>query len=216
MNEVNLARQDRFSDARAYARSTEFRATMLDAQRTLFKPRIISTQAELTKLTETATEGDQVLCRNGQGGLWRFVYDPNNPEITDAYRWVFMGGSSLWDRISTTETTASLTYVALATAGPSITVPYAGLYDITVASRVQNVSGTLSLHSFDIGGTGADDAWSLSSGGGAANDASAGRPTRHTISVAGSSLVSKYRVTGGAGGAFLHRHIFGIPVRIGP
>ena len=47
-------------------------------------------------------------------------------------KWVFVGGSPLYVEVTNPDGTASATYVALATAGPSITVPVAGDYFVGI------------------------------------------------------------------------------------
>jgi hypothetical protein len=88
------------------------------------------------------------------GVMWHFMYRsaPND--------WEFIGGSPLYAEIATAEGTSSTSYVALATAGPSIAIPIAGDYMVEVGFTVTTNSsfsrtGTMS---YDIGGTAAVDA----------------------------------------------------------
>ena len=59
---------------------------------------------------------------------WRFRYCAG---ITDAYKWVFVGGSRLYHYIGTNETTTTVgSAVDLTTDGPKFTAPRAGIYFI--------------------------------------------------------------------------------------
>lgn len=49
---------------------------------------------------------------------------------TAGKRWEYVGGPPLIATVETSENTASITYVDLATAGPSVTVPLAGDYEL--------------------------------------------------------------------------------------
>jgi hypothetical protein len=61
------------------------------------------------------------------GVIWQFRY---NAGSASAYKWEFVGGSQLVGFVATEEGTTSTTYVALATAGPSVTLPRAGDYRV--------------------------------------------------------------------------------------
>jgi len=50
--------------------------------------------------------------------------------ITDAYKWVVVGGAPIEQRIAAAESTASTTFIDLTTVGPQIVVPRTGLYHI--------------------------------------------------------------------------------------
>jgi hypothetical protein len=81
--------------------------------------------------------------------------------ITDAYKWVFIGGDVAFSEVVTQESPNSSSYVALATPGPIITVPRAGIYAVEIGFFMFNNSiggGYAQLMSYDIGATGAVDA----------------------------------------------------------
>jgi hypothetical protein len=92
---------------------------------------------------------------SGNGIYWFFQYDSSQA----TYKWVFMGGPPMYAEVVTDETTASTTYAALATAGPSIAIPRSGDYEVQIGFEgwVASAGATVSM-SYDIGGTGAVDA----------------------------------------------------------
>ena len=63
------------------------------------------------------------------------------------YQWEFVGGPPLYAEVLTSETNAVSTYAGLTTAGPSITVPAAGDYDVEVGAETgANIAATQHLH----------------------------------------------------------------------
>jgi hypothetical protein len=128
-------------------------------------------------------------------------------------KWVFMGGPALFAEVTTVQGTASTTFVALATAGPSITVPRAGDYDVEIGCRVENASTASAVHSYDIGGTGAVDADGVIHATTLNNGPQGGRPRRKTGLAASTALVSKYRTTAGTA-MFSNRWMRVTPVRV--
>jgi hypothetical protein len=137
-------------------------------------------------------------------------------------KWVFVGGSPLQASVDTSETTASAAYAALASAGPSVVVPVAGDYEISVESLQTGASNNADaqrLHSFDVGATGAidnDAAWST-------NPTTVGTSirvsaTRRKAGIpAGAAIVSKYKRAGLSTAAvgFAYRRIAAVPVAVG-
>jgi hypothetical protein len=64
---------------------------------------------------------------------WRFRWN-NSSVNTD--KWELVGGVPAVVEIATAETTTSASYVDLATAGPSFTVPKGGVYEISLGSEI--------------------------------------------------------------------------------
>lgn len=145
------------AEAREYARSTEFRATMLDAQRTLFRAPRLRTAAEFAKFAETATDQTIVELANGQSGWWTFVYDA---AITDAYKWVFMGGDTLVNKVEASTTSLSATYgVGGGTAPAVVAVPFSGKYVAWYSAQMDfSTNNTLATISPYFGSTAAVEA----------------------------------------------------------
>lgn len=150
---------------------------------------------------------------------WRFRY---NAGSALADKWEFIGGSKAVIEVTTSETTASATYAALATAGPSFALPRAGVYVVDVGSYMSLSAGAndtmIGYHSYDIGGTSAVD-----------GDATVGRfatyqstytdvggaysRTRLKTGLAAVTLTSKYK-TSGQTCAFANRFMGITPVRV--
>lgn len=145
------------------------------------------------------------------GIYWNLVYDTKTP-----YGWKVVGGPPLFAEVATSVGTTSTTYAALGgSAGPSITLPLAGDYDVEVGSSRSATVSTIESHSYDIGGTGAVDAdASVSQGSGGVTEDSGTRPRRKTGLTAAIALVSKYK-TGGGTGTFRNRWMRVMPIRVG-
>lgn len=115
-------------------------------------------------------------------------------------KWVFLGGPDMVSSVSASETTTSTSYTALTTAGPSLTVPVAGDYDVQVEFNcfIDNNSAG-GFMSFDVGATTALDDDALIGGtrgtAGAGNEWGAGgAKTSRKTSIAGSTTITaKYR-----------------------
>lgn len=73
---------------------------------------------------------------SGSGVYWFFQYDSSQA----TYKWVFMGGAPLSHEILTDESTTSITYVDLATVGPTLTLPRAGDYKVEFGAQLNNAS----------------------------------------------------------------------------
>lgn len=129
-------------------------------------------------------------------------------------KWQFIGGSPLYAEVTTSEGTTSGTYAALATAGPSVTLPIAGDYLVTNGALVDS-SGTVTARmSYDIGGTGAVDADSMEQqipGTGQF----AGSRERKKAGLTAVTLTSKYKSDGSATATFSNRWLRVIPIAVG-
>jgi hypothetical protein len=69
------------------------------------------------------------------GIMWQFRY---NAGSASAYKWEFVGGPTMVAVVATPETTTtSGSYVNLTTVGPTITVPRAGDYDVSISAQLQ-------------------------------------------------------------------------------
>ena len=126
----------------------------------------------------------------------------------------------LWAEVVASEGTAAThsTYQALTTAGPSITVPLVGDYDVQTSSRIFPGTAGDGIHSYDIGGTGAVDAdghqLALAAGQ-AGMYAQITRQRRKLAIAAATALVSKYRSIGNVACTFGERSLKVTPVRVG-
>jgi hypothetical protein len=93
----------------------------------------------------TVTYGTTPPASPNDGDLWIFPADATNGVMwqfryraasASAYKWEFVGGSSVYAAVETAEATTSTTPANLATVGPSITAPRAGEYLLTVAVAI--------------------------------------------------------------------------------
>jgi hypothetical protein len=145
---------------------------------------------------------------------WRFRYVAG---ITDAYRWVFLGGTQLLAYVGAQELVGSASaWVDLTTVGPRFVVPRAGIYTGTAIAQTTQASGTSS--SANVAQVGV-----------AAGAATPGRPTAVTpaalnyyltisatedVVVAGGSDI-RVRYNGGATSInFANRSLRVVPVRV--
>lgn len=86
---------------------------------------------------------------------WLFQYVS---AITDANEWLFLGGSALRAEVDTAQTTSSSTYADLATAGPSITIPRAGIYQFRFGAHMSTNPNIVTAYAgLAINGTVASD-----------------------------------------------------------
>ena len=144
--------------------------------------------------------------------IWQFRYDSG---ITDAYKWVFSGGAPVRASVTTAQSTASTSYVNLATVGPTVTVPLAGDYTISVSSKMSAASSTAGMMSFEVGATAAsdDDALALEMVTAITGFAAASRFSVKTAIAAASALTAKYRISD-ASVTFAQRVIWAEPIRV--
>ncbi len=69
------------------------------------------------------------------GAIWEFKYASAS---ASTYKWQFSGGAPMYSTVATDESSASTTYVDLATVGPSVTVPRAGDYMVRWGATCYN------------------------------------------------------------------------------
>lgn len=169
-------------------------------------------------LPTVPTDGQVIyyLADSTNGVVWTLKY---RAASASAYKWEFVGGGPLYGEVETDQATASAAYVALATAGPSVVLPLAGDYEVTLGMNGYNTNAAAQqlTMSYDIGGTGAVDADAIEaflapgSGAGRANFAR----TRRKAGLGAVTLTAKYRVTVGANGQFFDRWMLVRPIRVG-
>lgn len=147
---------------------------------------------------------------SANGIQWHLAYESG--ETT--YKWRYLGGPALYSEVVAQENVTSVTYVALATAGPSVALPRGGDYDVEIRSGLTaSARGNPTAHSYDIGGTGAVDGDCLWLGTGAF-DTPAGVRTRRKTALATATLTSKYRSDGVTASSIHNRSMSVTPVRI--
>lgn len=204
-----------------WIRSQSWRAADIIQKRTISEELISPTEFPIRGTvfpTATATED----LRDGQvfhytadaanGVIWTFRY---RAASASGNKWEFVGGPPLISRVDTAETRAvAAAYAALATAGPSVTVPLTGDYEIRTGAKVTCLGNPSNgFHSYDIGGAGAVDAdahVTTQLAVLAVNNSSAMKTKALT---AGTALVSKYKATANQV-IFEQRYMAVLPVRV--
>lgn len=125
-----------------------------------------------------------------------------------------VSGPPLVAQVATLENSASTTYAALATAGPSVALPRPGDYDIEIGATI-DYSNSQSRMSYDIGGTGAVDGDAVL-GSGFSADANLPKALARAQRKAGLTavtLTAKYK-NNASNGNFSARWMRVTPVRI--
>ena len=167
-------------------------------------------------LPAAARDGDEIyyLADSVNGIIWHLRYR----ESTSGYRWELIDGGYLYSAVEATQTIgAAPGWFDLTTAGPDVTLPLAGDYDIDFGCQVipaQNQSSALMGIAY-----GAAWSTSLASTNMQVNVAtgtivSVARSVRFTGAVAAALLRARYYSAGGAhqwGGRYLRVR----PVRVG-
>ncbi len=150
------------------------------------------------------------------GVVWRLRY---RAASASAYKWEFVGGAPLVSAVAASQTTASTSYVDLATVGPSITLPLGGDYDVPYGATMEGTAQDRFWTSVKIAAAATSDAEAISQAVGnpaAQSQGAAGsRTLRFTGRTAADVLKLQYRTTLGATGTFLSRWIAARPVRVG-
>lgn len=169
----------------------------------------------VTSLPTAPVDGQEIyyLADATNGIVWHLRY---RAASASAYKWEFIGGGPLSSTVDTAESTTSGTYAALATAGPSVTVPLAGEYVIERDGACgNNTAGAFHYWSYDIGATAAVDGDSTMFQwiSGLNVWANVTRTQKKTLA-ANTALVSKYKLSAGTG-SWGNRNMKVTPVRVG-
>ncbi len=145
------------------------------------------------------------------GIMWMFMY---RSAVND---WEFIGGAPLFHEILTSETTTSTAYTDLATAGPQVTVPFAGDWLVEFGSDMSH--GTAASNTFAAvrrGAAATSDNDCVEHTSAAANHrASVARTIRMNGLAPADILQIEYKCNAGTG-TFLRRFLFATPIRHTP
>jgi hypothetical protein len=180
-----------------------------------------STVAIGTTLPASPTDGQEAVLVDSLTAptyAWRLRYTAG---ITDAKKWVYVGGAPFYAEDTNLGTTGSASYVALATAGPSFALPRAG--DYLIETAFTGIAGLAAgggcMMSYDIGGTAANDVDAVylvqpdaNTASGPRVQASVMRRARK-VGLTAVTLTTKYRSTGGTA-AWYYRSLSVTPVRV--
>lgn len=172
----------------------------------------------ITALPGAPVDGDMCLFQSTamatDGAVWMLRYRSGG----GTYKWEFVGGTPLYAEVTTAETTGSGSYVALGTAGPIVTLPLAGDYDVEIgmAATPNTANGSTAVMSYDIGGTGAVDvdAYSVQNPNTGIGAIISGSRSRRKTGLTAVALTSKYKVGNGAN-TFSGRWMKVTPIRVG-
>lgn len=164
-----------------------------------------------TSLPGSPTDGQEIYyAANATNGvIWHLRYR------TAASKWEFLGGPPLFASVATSQATTSTSYTDLATAGPAITLPLAGDYDVTIGGRLKAGFSPPVYMSYSIGNTGATDDDSIGFYAAGSEEFASLVRTQRKTSLSAVELKAKYRVSNSShGGTFVYRWIAVTPVRI--
>jgi hypothetical protein len=125
------------------------------------------------------------------GVEWLLRYD--STEAT--YRWHYAGGPPLYNEVTAAGTRTANSYAAADTggAGPTLTVPLAGDYDVTIAAGMYQTTGGIGYYSYKIGASAAVDADSMSEG--QLTGVYMARTRRKTALAAATVLLAQYKAS---------------------
>ena len=169
-------------------------------------------------------DGQEIYYQNAAmataGIVWHFRYRAGG----GTYKWEAVNSpTAIYAEVTTNQFIGSSSYTDLATAGPSITLPLAGDYDVTVGGSISSgASGVIAYMSYQIGGTAANDADALQAYVYNANasyrdDVSVNMlRTRRKTGLSAVTLTAKYRSASGANNVYAqHRVLSATPIRVG-
>lgn len=168
----------------------------------------------VTALPPAAEDGQEVyyLADAAAGRLWHLRYRRNG---SPTYPWEVLSASPLIAEVVTSETTTSTSYTDLATDGPTITLPLAGDYDVTISAQSNQSAADFAVMSYAIGATAADDADQVQASYNSANERQHNTRTRPKTGLPAGDLTAKYRVGTAGTATFAYRTISATPVRVG-
>jgi hypothetical protein len=141
---------------------------------------------------------------------WRFRYNVSN---STSYKWEFIGGIQVEAEVATSESTAGA-FADLATVGPSVTVPRAGVYRISFGSHIAlGGTATFGIAAVKLGAAATSDTNRVYSGDTVANTEQDLSRTLVATLAASDVLKLQYRSTG-SGASFANRWISVEPARV--
>jgi hypothetical protein len=171
----------------------------------------------VSALPGSPVDGQMIYYQNAAmaalGIVWQLRYRAG---ASGSYKWEFVGGPPITAAVATQESTTNAAYVALTTAGPAITLPLAGDYDVTLNARAFNITNACGgFMSYDDAAA-AVDANALEGFNQSSPSVAHGfKLNRRTGMAAGQVLTCKYRRNVGGEAVFSDRRISATPVRVG-
>lgn len=191
----------------------------LRASKILQASQLLVTQSNaplVTSLPANPIVGQEVIyiADATNGVYWRLYYDG-----IGSYPWKFVGGPPILNRVfANGESTTSSSYAALTTAGPTLTLPLAGDYDVNISAITASTAAAhySGISSYDVGATGASDTWGAHFGVnyGPGFGSHSNKTYRHAGLAASTLLVGKYRAPQSVQVYFNERVLTATPVRV--
>lgn len=178
-----------------------------------------ATTAVVTALPTSPYDGQEVfyqsaaMASDGENIIWHLRYRGT----AGGNGWEFIGGAPWSALVATDQSTSSSTFGDLATVGPTITVPRAGEYLVTISCRMFPSTSGHAAMSYAIGGAAALDADTVEIGLGAAVAGSyvtLGRTKKKSGIAANTAITAKYRTAAAASTSFVERFLSVLPVRL--
>lgn len=173
-----------------------------------------------TSLPSPAVDGQEIYYRadSTNGIIWHLRYRNAFNGGSTSYPWEYVGGQELVGYTATDSSRTNTAYGDLAAgAGPSVTLPLAGDYDITVAARAyMSTTSAAGYMSYEIGAAAALDADGLDIFAltGAAGMTPNHMATRRKTGLTAVTLTAKYKASSGSISAS-NRMLRARPVRVG-
>lgn len=164
--------------------------------------------------TTAGTGGGATNSMADVGAVWHLRY---RSASSSSYKWEVIAASTLSAEVATSQTTTSGFPSALGTAGPLVTAPLAGDYDVAVGGALTAASNTGVQMSYDIGATPAvsSDGLEIGAGGLAAiPQVLSFRSKRKTFTASTTALVAKYGSSSGTV-TIAYRYLGITPIRVG-
>lgn len=174
----------------------------------------------VTSLPSSPVDGQEIFYAADatNGVIWHLRYRSGS---SSSYKWEFIGGAMLKATdVATSQATTSSTYTDLTTAGPSVTAPLAGDYDVFAEALLGSTAATnftLTV-ALKIGSAATSDNDIIFKLALYANNQTWILPSRGTIrrTVAANDVLKlQYKTNNSASGSFENRRLSVIPVRVG-
>jgi len=167
----------------------------------------------VTSLPVSPFDGQEVILTDSLTAptyQWRLRYSAG---ITDAYKWVFVGGPPACVDVQAVETTSATAYADLATVGPQFAVPRAGNYLAEFTVEQFNSSTGANFTVLKRGAAAESDNDAAVNQVGTSNLAGAGRSIVVLGLAAGDLLKLRYKTSGGTA-SFRKREFRVTPMRL--
>jgi hypothetical protein len=150
----------------------------------------------------------------GELYAWDLVWNRYADEL-DGNGWVVIGATPMHHEVMVEQSTTSTSYTALTTAGPSITLPRAGVWFVEIEAAARSEGNARALMSYQVGATAASDDDAVTVGTVNAVHAVASVRSGRKKMLGAVTLSARYKSTsGGVTVHFSRRRMFARPVRL--